>query len=233
MVRLLSPASLTLVAGLLAAVPAAAQSAMDFTIEPGRRAGPVSRDMTETRLKALLPKGQVKRRLNDVGEGSVECGTEIFAGTSNAAFISWGTMMKVYDESTPKTAKICQNLPAPSRPQAITLVKGSEQSGTSSAWRTTNGIRLGMTVRELEAVLGEPFEFSVCPCDFGGSILNTLGERKALERIGLTIDFPPDAEETLKAFIRVEDDYALKSSDVPADRVGTFVVSKIIVSLGD
>ena len=232
MVRPLSSASLALVAGLLT-VPGAAQPAMDFTIEPGLRAGPVSRDMTEARLNALLPKGQVRRRLNDVGEGSVECGTEIFAGTSNAAFISWGTMTKVYDESTPKTARICQNLPPPSKPHAITLVKGSEQSGTSSAWRTTNGIRLGMTIRELEAVLGEPFEFSVCPCDFGGAIQNTGGERKALQGIAVLIDFPPDTEETLKASIRVEDDYALKSSDVPADRVGSFVVSKIIVSLGD
>jgi hypothetical protein len=90
-----------------------------------------------------------------------------------------------------------------------------------------------MTVRELEAVMGEPFDFSVCACGYGGAILNTGGERKALSGIVLMIDFPPDTEETLKRFIRVDEDFALKSSDVPEAVAKNFVVRQLIVSLTD
>jgi hypothetical protein len=231
MVRSLSMAALAL--GLLLAGPAAAQPAMDFIIEPGRRAGPVTRHMSEARLKALLPKGQVKRVLRPVGEGAYDCVTEIFSGTGNAAFIAWGTITKTYEEETAKTRRDCQNQPSPSKPQGITLERELDGPGAASAWRTGNGIRLGMTVRELEAVMGEPFDFSVCACDYGGAILNTGGERKALTGIALMIDFPPDTEETLKRFIRVDEDFALKSSDVPEAVAKNFVVRQLIVSLTD
>jgi hypothetical protein len=233
MVRSWSIASLTLGAGLLLAGSAAAQPATDFIIEPGRRAGPVTRGMTEARLKALLPKGQVKRVLRPVGEGNYDCVTEIFSGTGNAAFINWGTLTKTYEEETAKTLRDCRDRPSPSKPQGITLERELDQPASASAWRTRNGIRLGMTVRELEAVMGEPFDFSVCACDYGGAILNTGGERKALSGIALMIDFPPDTEETLKGFIRVDEDFALKSSDVPEAVAKNFVVRQLIVSLAD
>lgn len=233
MVRFLSIAALTLGAGLLPTHLATAQPAMDFIIEPGRRAGPVTRGMTEARLKALLPKGQVKRVLRPVGEGTYDCVTEIFSGTANAAFISWGTITKTYEEETAKTRRDCQNQPSASKPQGITLERERDRPGAASPWRTKNGIRLGMTVRELEAVLGEPFDFSVCACDYGGAILNTEGERKALGGISLIIDFPDDTEETLKRFIRVDEDFALKSSDVPEAAAKNFVVRLLIVSLAD
>jgi hypothetical protein len=231
MVRAWSMAALG--AGLLLAGSAAAQPATDFIIEPGRRAGPVTRGMTEARLKTLLPKGQVKRVLRPVGEGAYDCVTEIFSGTGNAAFIAWGTITKTYEEETAKTLRDCRNRPSPSKPQGIALERSLDQPDAASAWRTRNGIRLGMTVRELEAVMGEPFDFSVCACDYGGAILNTGGERKALSRDRLMIDFPPDTEETLKRFIRVDEDFALKSSDVPEAAAKDFVVRQLIVSLTD
>ena len=233
MIRSSSIAALTCCAGLFLAVPATAQPVNDFTIGPGKRAGPVTRGMTEARLKTLLPKGQVKRVLRNVGEGNYECVTEIFSGTGNAAFVSWGTFTKNYEEETPKTIRDCQNRPSPSKPQGIALEKNPDKPDSASAWRTKNGIRLGMTVRELEAVMGEPFDFSVCPCDVGGLILNTGGEKKALSGISVLIDFPADTEATLKAVIRVEDDYALKSSDVPEAMAKNFVVRQLVVSLTD
>jgi hypothetical protein len=233
MVRSLSLSALTLGAGLLVTVPATGQSATDFTIEPGKRAGPVTQGMTEARLRTLLPKGQVKRVLRHVGEGNYECVTEIFSGTGNAAFVSWGTMTKNYEEETAKTIRDCQNRPSASKPQGIALEKIPDKPGLASAWRTRNGVRLGMTVRELEAVVGEPFDFSVCACDYGGVILNTGGERKALSGIALMIDFPDDAEVTLKTFIRIDEDFALKSSDVPEAMAKNFVVRQLIVSLTD
>jgi hypothetical protein len=47
------------------------------------------------------------------------------------------------------------------------------------------------------------------------------------------IDFPGDAEVTLKTFIRVDEDFALKSSDVPEATAKNFVVRQLIVSLTD
>ncbi len=79
--------------------------ASDLLIEPGKRAGPVTRDTTEAQLKALLPKGQVKRVLHHIEEDVYNCGTLIYAGTDNEAFVSWASMTKDYRGDDPKKSE--------------------------------------------------------------------------------------------------------------------------------
>ena len=100
MIRSSSIAALTLSAGLFLAIPATAQPVNDFTIEPGKRAGPITEDTTEAQLRRLLPKGQVKRVFKHVHVGYYRCGTEIFSGTENAAFLTWGSMDRSYEKDT-------------------------------------------------------------------------------------------------------------------------------------
>lgn len=79
------------------AAPLAAQTTADFRIEPGRRVGPITKGMTESALKAILPNGQARRVLRYVGEGLFVCGTEAFSGTPYAVFVAWEDMDKEYE----------------------------------------------------------------------------------------------------------------------------------------
>ena len=233
MVRSFSLAALAFCTGLLPAAPAAAQPAKDLTIEPGRRAGLIVEGMTEARLKALLPKGAVKRRLRPIGEGYTECGTGIFPGTANSAFVTWHTITETFEGDTPKHRRTCLSQPAPSKPRSITLEKGLDKPWPASAWRITGGIRLGMNLRELEAALGEPFDVSVCACDFGGVVLAERLKTDRLAGVSLWFDFPGEAERILGKAVRANEDYAVRSSDVPDALAKRFRVYRIDVSLGE
>ncbi len=99
-----------------------------------------------------------------------------------------------------------------------------------SAWHTSSGIRLGMGIRQLEAVTGEPFEILLCPCEFGGVLMNQPTSY-AFRKIELRISFPEGAHKTLKAVVRPDEEYAIYAADVPEEMAGDFVVSAMSVSL--
>src|SRR5690349_2792436 len=51
-----------------------------LVIEPGKRAGPVTKDISEAQLKASLQQGEVIRLLVHLEEDAYQCGTAIFPG---------------------------------------------------------------------------------------------------------------------------------------------------------
>ncbi len=216
-------------ASLLAA-PGEGQTSADFAIEPGKRAGPITEDTTEAQLRRLLPKGQVKRVFKHVHVGYYRCGTEIFSGTENAAFIAWGSMDRSYEKETNAHVRECLTWPSASQPQSILVERRADMPDAPSAWHTSSGIRLGMGIRQLEAVTGEPFEILLCPCEFGGVLMNQPTSY-AFRMIELRISFPEGAHKTLKAVVRPDEEYAVYAGDVPEEMAGEFVVSAMSVSL--
>jgi hypothetical protein len=216
-------------ASLLAA-PGEGQTFADFTIEPGRRAGPIAEDTTEAQLRRMLPKGQVKRVFKHVHVGYYRCGTEIFSGTENAAFIAWGSMDRSYEKETKAHVRECLTWPSASQPQSIIVERKADMPDAPSAWHTSGGIRLGMGIRQLEAVTGDPFEILLCPCEFAGVLMNQPTSH-AFRKIALRIAFPEGAHKTLKAVVRPEEDYAVYAADVPDEMARDFVVSTMSVSL--
>ena len=229
MVRSLWMIGLAAGASLLA-LPAAAQPFTDFTIEPGKRAGPITEATTEAQLRRLLPKGQVKRVFKHVHVGYYRCGTEIFAGTENAAFLTWGSMDRSYEKDTRANVRECLALPSASQPQSIIVERRADMPDAPSAWHTSSGIRLGMGIRQLEAVTGEPFEILLCPCDFRGVLMNPPTSH-AFGKIQIRIEFPEGAHKTLKDVVRPEDEYAIYAADVPNQMAQDFVVSTMSISL--
>lgn len=229
MVRSLWMIGLAAGASLFAA-PGAGQSSADFTIEPGKRAGPVTEDTTEAELRRMLPKGQVKRVFKHVHSSYYRCGTEIFSGTENAAFLTWGSMDRSYEKETKANVRECLALPSASRPQSIIVETKADMPDAPSAWHTSSGIRLGMGIRHLEAVTGEPFEILLCPCEFAGVLMNQPTSY-AFRKIELRISFPEGAHKTLKEVVRPEDEYAVYAADVPNQMAHDFVVSTMSVSL--
>jgi hypothetical protein len=230
MVRRLWMIGLAAGASLLLAAPTSAQAFTDFTIEPGRRAGPIAQDTTEAQLRRLLPKGQVRRVFKHVHVGYYRCGTEIFAGTGNAAFLTWGSMDRTYEKETKANIRECLALPSASQPQSIIVEKNAAAPDGTSPWHTSSGIRLGMGIRHLEAVAGEPFEILLCPCDFRGVLMNPPTSH-AFRKIQIRIGFPEGAHKTLKDVVRPEDEYAVHAADVPNQMAQDFVVSTMSISL--
>lgn len=229
MVRSLWMIGLAAGASLFAA-PVAGQSFTDFTIEPGKRAGPVTEDTTEAELRRMLPKGQVKRVFKQVHSSYYRCGTEIFSGTENAAFLTWGSMDRSYEKETKANVRECLALPSASQPQSIIVETKADMPDAPSAWHTSSGIRLGMGIRQLEAVTGEPFEILLCPCEFAGVLMNQPTSY-AFRKIELRISFPEGAHKTLKEVVRPDDEYAVYAADVPNQMAHDFVVSTMSVSL--
>lgn len=229
MVRSLWMIGLAAGASLFAA-PGAGQSSADFTIEPGKRAGPITESTTEAELRRMLPKGQVKRVFKHVHSSYYRCGTEIFSGTENAAFLTWGSMDRSYEKETKANVRECLALPSASRPQSIIVETKADMPDAPSAWHTSSGIRLGMGIRHLEAVTGEPFEILLCPCEFAGVLMNQPTSY-AFRKIELRISFPEGAHKTLKEVVRPEDEYAVYAADVPNQMAHDFIVSTMSVSL--
>lgn len=229
MVRSLWMIGLAAGASLFAA-PVAGQSSADFTIEPGKRAGPITESTTEAELRRMLPKGQVKRVFKHVHSSYYRCGTEIFSGTENAAFLTWGSMDRSYEKETKANVRECLALPSASRPQSIIVETKADMPDAPSAWHTSSGIRLGMGIRHLEAVTGEPFEILLCPCEFAGVLMNQPTSY-AFRKIELRISFPEGAHKTLKEVVRPDDEYAVYAADVPNQMAHDFVVSTMSVSL--
>ncbi|RDI56728.1 hypothetical protein [Microvirga subterranea] len=209
----------------------AAAEASDFMIEPGRRAGPVTKDMTEAQLKALLPKGQVKRVLQHVEEDVYNCGTLIYAGTDNEAFVSWASMTKDYWGDDPKNVKECEGLPGPSKPQAVTIENDFfRHPERRSSWRSAKGIRLGMNLRELETAAGQPFLFSACQCDYGGVVFGEPLQR-TFPNLDLRLFYTDIPDDIRAKYVNEDDDYALKSSDVPPALARRILLWKIVARL--
>lgn len=67
-----------------------------------------------------------------------------------------------------------------------------------SVWRRADGIRIGLTSRELQTMNGRPFEFSGFDWDYGGAITDWRGgalDPKGAPRGGLTLCPPESADE--------------------------------------
>lgn len=125
---------------------------LDRTLIPGVRAGPLTVSTSEDALRALLgPEGVVRGEV-PVGEGFCFPGTVLFPETADEAEVTWQDSAR-------------------SRPAAVRL------EGEGSRWSTVEGIRVGMTLAELERANGGPLLFLGFGWDYGGRVADWLGGR--------------------------------------------------------
>lgn len=124
-----------------AALHAADIPLSDNTIVLGERVGPIKMGMTSASLKALLGK-QVKITKLDGPEGTVIEGAKAFPGTDRELEIMFnpeGAKKEIWD---------------------IVVV--------GKAWKFANGLKLGLTMTEIEKINGKPFSISGFGWDYGG-----------------------------------------------------------------
>ena len=132
--------------------PPGAPPKNDFVIVPGQRVGPfASNATTETDLAKAFGEANVEAASIGVGEGFELPGFKVFPGTKNELEVA-------YDPDA-----------GPNRPAFIRV----SQEGTP--WKTDTGIKLGMTLQELQQLNGKPFLFSGFGWDYGGRVTDWNG----------------------------------------------------------
>lgn len=209
-------------------VPAGAQAEADRLIVAGERVGPIDAAASEKTLEALLPAGQVRRVLFHIGEDFHICGSEVFAGTADAVFVTWANGPAEYDGAGEAALERCRGEPPMERPASVTIQRPA--GGEAQGWATADGIRVGMSFLELARVAGAPLSASVCPCDYGGFVFG--GQQGMDPHLTLRIIFPVDVEALLGPHIDVDNDFALLSSAIPAAMEAEFLVDRIEVVIG-
>ncbi len=128
----------------------------DYLIVPGIRVGKIRSDTSEADLAKLFGAGLVKPAEIPMGEGETEPGTIILAPDSLSTL---GIIWKDREH---------RNNPLEIRWQ-----------GTKCRWETAEGVTLGITLKELEAANGRPFQLLGFGWDYAGTFMRSNGGKLA------------------------------------------------------
>jgi hypothetical protein len=94
----------------------------------------------------------------------------------------------------------------------------------SSRWGSSSGVRLGMTLKELEELNGKPFQFSGIGWDYGGGISGWDGGKLDKASIGITVDADYNSDQQ-QDLLPVTGDQILNSNDPAVRKVTLRVVA--------
>ncbi len=178
-------------------------SAFDPLIIPGRSVGPVTADTSHDDLVKIFDPARLADVEAPMGDGFARPGTRVELSQNRSFTIVWA------DADRTQVAEV---------------------RDIGSGWRTPEGIRPGMSIEELEAVLG-PFQLSGFAWDYGGTVMlegTTLDsyDSQLIVRLQPT---PEDTHQT-QALREVLGDELVDSDHESFDEIHP-VVDEIIVSL--
>ncbi|AKD54486.1 hypothetical protein [Spirosoma radiotolerans] len=165
----------------------AAVVANDFLIIPGERVGPIKATTSEADLLRLLGPAVVTAGDTIYGaEGTELIGTTLYKDTSDEVQIIYTDEKR----TAPETVLICpklfddEGLPIKNLPP--------------THWVTTDGLRIGTTLTELESRNGKPFKLWGFAWDYGGQVSNWQGGKLAQlsEKTFLSLTLGPPASRT-------------------------------------
>ncbi|MDH3498421.1 MAG: hypothetical protein OER21_16830, partial [Gemmatimonadota bacterium] len=114
-----------------------------WVVRPGERFGPLDAETSEAMLRRRLGQGAVTPAEVYLAEGFCTAGTRLFAGTAAEVDIGWTTAAR-------------------DRPAFVRTRRAD------GPWRTPAGVRVGITLAELERLGGAPLTFSGFGWDYGG-----------------------------------------------------------------
>jgi hypothetical protein len=130
---------------------AAAQSAKDRIIVPGKRAGAITHRTSKARLIRIYGRANVRDYAFPLGEGETAPGAIVYKGTRDEIQIRW----KVRNRTV-----------------------GSVQVfHRASTWRTRRGIRLGTSIQRVQALNGRVFQIYGLGWDYSGRLASWNGGR--------------------------------------------------------
>jgi hypothetical protein len=128
----------------------------DWLIVPGERVGPITESTSEAMLASLFGSDNIEPVDVHLGEGFTEPGTAVYPDVASRRLeVVWLDD----DRTVPKEVRL---------------------TGDSSNWRTTEGISLGSTLKEIERLNGFPFRLVGFAFDYGGTITDCGRGRLAM-----------------------------------------------------
>lgn len=191
--------------------PAAPIPAEDWLIEPGHRVGSITSRTTLAELQKLFGKQNVR-----AGKVPGPEGTE------------WDGAFLFPDQPDKKLKLIWKEA---SKPQTVGI---AIIESPKSVWHTSEGISVGTTLRELEAMNHGPFTLSGFDWDYGGTVLSWGDHGKLRPKFqqngGLVVRLYPALEGDPKALQKVAGDETFSSSN-PAMQLLNPTVSELQVIL--
>jgi len=183
----------------------AAAALSDTTVVPGDRVGPITADTSRADLAARFGEALLEDTEVAVGEGFTESGTIVNAGSDRTFAVIW------VDDSQSEPATV-------------------KDFGT--AWQTPEGIGVGTSFAELQALLG-PFDLYGFGWDYGGTLVlegSNLSNYYGSLILRLQPTDPSVLQQQAEAFAAVRGD-KLISSDEPNLVALDLVVDEMIVYL--
>lgn len=201
--RRLQRAACTVGAAMLSTALAAEVS---WTIVPGERIGPVTPRTSEADLIELFGVENVVPESIYLAEGLCSPGTRVFPESRDELAITW----RSEDRIGPATVRVLH---------------------PGSRWATLDGVRVGTTLKELEAIRGEAIVFSGFGWDYGGGAWwGASTDEGATGKIGLRL--APAPESSHPQVPRAEEIYGEREvrSDHPVIREMSILVVLITQS---
>jgi hypothetical protein len=183
------------------------RTAHDWLIVPGERVGPISATTSEAELLSRLGAGAVVRREVYLAEGFCTAGNVLYPDSPDAVEIGWADSLR-------------------SRPAFLTI------RGRGSRWATPAGVRIGATLKDLEALRGEPLTFAGFGWDYGGGA--SWQEPDAAHAVGIRLSPDSVSWETARAdsqWTEILGDRPVRS-DHPLVRRLNIVVEALYVGFG-
>jgi len=141
-------------------------NAADNTIVLGKRVGLIKPGMTSTEIESAYGKANLQYEDIPGAEGETIPGARLFAGTERELAITWN--------------------PENEKKKVVFDVRI-----IGAAWKFENGLKVGMTIEEVEKINGKPFKVMGFEWDYGGYADFAGG--KLSQKVGLR--FNPSTED--------------------------------------
>lgn len=148
----------------------------DWIVEPGVRVGPITASSSVQDLRKAFGDSAVVDGDIDIGEGVTELGTVVDLGPSKRLAVLWKAPHK-----NPSKVIVCY-----------------EWSQGDCMWRTSSGIGMNTTLKDLEKLNGRPFKLLGFGWDLSGTVFSWEGGNLAASSKGLILRLSPsqtDSEE--------------------------------------
>lgn len=178
-------------------------SAFDLVIFPGKSVGPITAETSYHDLVKIFDPARLEDIEASLGEGFTQAGTRVNLGEHRSFTVIWAD---------------------------ATRTQIAEVRDLGADWHTPEGIQPGMSLEELEAIIG-PFQFSGFAWDYGGTVMLDGTSLDGYES-KLIVRLQPTPEDThqAQALREVLGDELIDSNHSSFDNIHP-VVDEIIVSL--
>ncbi len=156
----------------------------NLIVYPGR-VGAITAQSNEEKLAAIYGKSNLSREIRPWSDDGYGCATVLFKGSNKEIEVFWQGETNDYEASLPpEQQKRCETLPDRQIPAGIEISTDfkKEPPQHPTYWKTPEGVFVGISLLDLEAMNAAPIDFESSESCADGGIRNwNDGKLKQLE----------------------------------------------------